>query len=81
MPTVLIKEGFRIFFYSADGNEPIHVHIEYGDAMAKFWMNPISLESSYRMKAKDLKKARTILEDNSELIRREWNEYFGIKNL
>jgi hypothetical protein len=34
MPTVLTKDGFRIFFYSADGNEPVHVHIEYGDGLA-----------------------------------------------
>ena len=80
MPTVLTKDGFRIFFYSADGNEPVHVHIEYGDGLAKFWMNPIALDSSYKMKAKDLKKARTILEVNSDQIRKEWYDYFGIKN-
>ena len=80
MPTVLTKDGFRIFFYSADGKEPVHVHVEYGDGLAKFWMIPISLDSNYRMKAKDLRKARELLETKAELIKKEWNDYFGNKN-
>ena len=77
MPTVFTKDGFRVFFYSADGSEPIHVHIEYGDGQAKFWVVPVCLASSHRMNASDLKKARKLVENNVQLIKEKWDEYFG----
>ncbi|MFL4967879.1 MAG: DUF4160 domain-containing protein [Xanthobacteraceae bacterium] len=27
--------GFRFFFYSLEGSEPAHVHIEHGDSIGK----------------------------------------------
>ena len=79
MPTVFTKDGFRVFFYSADWNEPIHVHVhvECGDSNAKFWVSPVCLASSHRMKATDLKRARKLIENNAQLIREKWNEYFS----
>ncbi|HET6238742.1 MAG TPA: DUF4160 domain-containing protein [Acetobacteraceae bacterium] len=43
MPTVLRVDGFRFYFYSLEGNEPPHVHIEYGDSLAKYWLVPVEL--------------------------------------
>src|SRR5262249_55675133 len=40
MPTVLIIQGFRFFFFSNEGSEPPHIHVEKGDGYAKFWLNP-----------------------------------------
>jgi len=31
MPTILLLAGWRLFFYSNEGNEPIHVHAEKGE--------------------------------------------------
>lgn len=31
MPTVLYFYGWRFFFYSNEGNEPIHIHAEKGE--------------------------------------------------
>lgn len=76
MPTIFEKNGFRFFFYSADWNEPAHVHVEYGEGKAKFWIEPIILHSSYKLNSRDLKKARILLEQNSRLIKEKWNEYF-----
>lgn len=36
MPTILRAEGYRFFFFSLDRNEPPHVHVEYGDKLAKY---------------------------------------------
>lgn len=38
MPTILFIYGWRIFFYSNEGNEPIHVHAEKGKMECKFWI-------------------------------------------
>jgi hypothetical protein len=35
MPTILLINGYRFFFYAGDGNEPPHVHVERGDGIAK----------------------------------------------
>jgi len=43
MPTVMRIAGYRFFFYSNEGSEPAHVHVQSGDGEAKFWLNPIEL--------------------------------------
>ena len=54
----------------------MHVHVEHGDGVAKFWLQPIELASSYRMKARQLKQARLIVEDELDIIKEKWREYF-----
>lgn len=46
MPTVLRAAGFRFFFYSMEGDEPPHIHVEQGDSVAKFWIDPVNLAQS-----------------------------------
>jgi len=46
MPTVLRVSGYRFFFYSLEGTEP-HVHVEHGDNVAKFWLEPVDLRSRH----------------------------------
>ena len=80
MPTILREDGFRFFFYSADWHEPLHIHVEYAGGLAKFWLEPVLLESSYGFKAKDIKKAKKIIVDNHSFMKRKWNEYFSKKD-
>ena len=51
MPTVLRLGPFRFFFFSNEGTEPPHVHVERGDGHGKFWLDPVAL-----VVAKDLKE-------------------------
>jgi hypothetical protein len=46
MPTVFRSGAYRFFFYSADGAEPPHVHVERDDKTAKFWLSPVRLQAS-----------------------------------
>ena len=80
MPTILTEDGFRFFFYSADNKEPMHVHLEYGDGNAKFWLRPVQLASSYRLKGQELKKARLLVEKYEKMFEGKWNEYFSIQS-
>jgi hypothetical protein len=43
MPTVPKLSGFRFFFYSLEGTEPPHIHVERGQCTAKFWLNAVQL--------------------------------------
>ena len=77
MPTVLRVGPYRFFFYSGDRDEPIHVHIERDDKIAKFWLDPIRLESSGGFNRVDLSRIIKIIEENLDKILEVWNEYFG----
>ena len=77
MPTVLIVKGFRFFFFSLEGNEPPHIHIEHGDKVGKFWLNPVNLASSYGFRSHELSTIRMLVIQNRELFLEKWNEYFG----
>lgn len=44
MPTILVIAGWRIFFYSNENSEPIHVHAEKAEMEIKFWIDYIVSE-------------------------------------
>ena len=77
MPTVLRINGYRFFFFSNEGNEPIHIHIEKADCYAKFWLEPIRIASDYNFNSKELRQISEIIENNIELIKNNWHEYFS----
>jgi len=45
MPTVLRIGPYRFFFYAGDRDEPQHVHVERDNHLAKFWLDPLSLQT------------------------------------
>lgn len=77
MPTLLILFGLRFYFYTRD-HEPIHVHVKSSDGIAKFEIeNEVILVENKGVKAKDIKLAESILEENKENFREEWRKTFG----
>ena len=78
MPTVLRVGPYRFFFYSSDGNEPPHVHVERDEAEAKFWLSPVRLARSEGFGRAELSKIQNHVHENVEDLRRCWNEYFGL---
>jgi hypothetical protein len=32
--------GWRFFFYTNEGNEPMHAHAGKGETECKYWLNP-----------------------------------------
>lgn len=46
MPTIADIGPYKFFFYSAEGNEPPHVHVRRGRYTAKYWLNPVRLARS-----------------------------------
>ena len=46
MPSVLRIGPYRFFFFASDRDEPLHVHVEREDKIAKFWLDPVRLQSS-----------------------------------
>jgi len=79
MPTVLRILGYRFFFFSNEGTEPIHIHVESGDGYAKFLLNPVVLADSVGYNSTELNKLRKLTQENESLFIEKWNEYFNKK--
>ena len=77
MPTVLRVSGFRFFFYSLEGSEPAHVHVEHGDKVAKFWLTPVSLAASRGFRSHELNRLRLLVIENRGSFLEAWNDHFG----
>ena len=77
MPTVLRIMGFRFFFYSEEGNEPPHIHVEKGDARGKYWTDPIEMAYMKGFTRQDIRRAEKIIGEYRGLINDTWHEYFS----
>jgi hypothetical protein len=79
MPVVFRYKGYRFFFYSNEGSprEPVHIHVRGKDGEAKFWLHPlVNLADSNGFDARTLRELADVVEKNSAMIERTWNEYF-----
>ena len=77
MSTVLRIGPYRFFFYSGDRDEPLHIHVQRDDGIAKFWLNPVRLQNSNGFKSSELKEIQDLVEENREKLLEAWNEFFG----
>ena len=77
LPTILITQGFLFFFFSGEGSEPPHNHVEHGDKVAKYWLNPVELSGSADFRSHELKKLRALVIEHRALFLEKWNEYFS----
>jgi Domain of unknown function (DUF4160) len=76
MPTVLRISGFRFFFYSLEGSEPPHIHVEHGDSIAKFWLEPVSLAESRGFRIHELNRVRLLVIEYRFSFLEAWNAHF-----
>ena len=77
MPTVLRIKGYRIGFFSADGDEPPHVHVTKEDCTAKFWLDPVSLAENVGYRRHELHDILRLLTEHHDQLLNAWHEYFG----
>jgi len=77
MPTVSRTGPFRFFFYSGDGEEPPHVHVEQDASEAKFWLDPVRLERSHGFSRKELGSLRGIIDEHLSDLKERGNEFFN----
>ena len=67
-----------MFFYSGDGGEPPHIHIEREDRIAKYWLGPVREADAGRMRRAELREIERIVVEHEAALLEAWNEYFGI---
>lgn len=75
MPTALIKNGMKFFFYSNE-HQPRHMHISKGDNFAKYDLeNGVFLINYFNKN--ETRIIVEILIENKTLFLEKWNEYFN----
>ena len=83
MPTILYIYGWRLFFYSNEMKEPIHIHVQKGDIQGKFWLMIDEIEIieafSYNFTPASKREIKKIIFKNFDIIVDAWFNHF-IKN-
>jgi len=81
MPTILMVRGWRVYFYSEEGNEPVHVHATKAECECKLWLHveEFGIEEawSHGMTPRLRREIRKIVFENFELLVEEWNRHLG----
>ncbi|MGD9888385.1 MAG: DUF4160 domain-containing protein [Halothiobacillaceae bacterium] len=80
MPVIFRYKGYRVFFYSNEGNprEPLHVHVQRGEALAKFWIDPVvSIANNYGLSGSEMAELMQMIETRRSVIEEAWHEFFG----
>ena len=76
MPTVLRLLGWRFHFYSDEGSEPPHIHVDTGDGECKFWLLPVRLARSEGVKPVDVRRIEAVIIEREIFFLEKWHEYF-----
>lgn len=77
MPTVLRIGPHRFFWFSHEGQEPPHIHVETAENAAKFWLDPVQLAWAVGYNSRELRVVRELVEEHAVFFRERWHEYFG----
>lgn len=83
MPTILLVQGWRFFFYTNETHEPIHIHCRKAEKECKYWLDRKNFELkeafSYALTGKDKRQVKRIIFENFEYIESEWDKVHGKK--
>lgn len=84
MPILFELYGYKVFFWSNENNEPIHVHVAKGKQSAnatKIWLpaesNPVVAHNRSRIPQKDLTRILKAISFERNNIIASWYDYFG----
>ena len=84
LPILFELYGYKIFFWSNENGEPIHVHVAKGKQSAnatKIWLpadsNPVVAHNKSRIPQKILMRILKSVAQNRDTIIARWYDYFG----
>jgi hypothetical protein len=76
MPTVLREAGYRFFFYSNEGREPPHVHVQKAEAYAKVWLDTLVVSDVNGFNSSRVSQIIEIVRANQTFLLETWHEFF-----
>lgn len=88
MPNYFTYAGFKLYFWSNESDEPIHVHISKGKpspASTKYWVlsnGTVKLANNKaELNRKELKLLARFLEANYDEICSSWKDFFQLSEV
>ena len=66
-----------MYFYSHEGTEPPHVHVDRDHDSAKFWLESVELARNLGFGAVELAKIERLIANHQAELLRAWHDYFG----
>lgn len=83
MPSIFEIIGYKIYFWSNENNEPIHIHISKGNQTAnstKVWLTQsggcILANNNSKIPQNDLNKLFPIISKHYFFILSKWKDYY-----
>lgn len=76
MPTVLRLLNWRFHFYSDEGMEPPHIHVDTGGGECKYWLEPIRLARSRNIAPTELRRIEAAVFEHQGLFKEKWHDFF-----
>jgi hypothetical protein len=76
MPALLCIRGYRFFFFSLEGREAPHVHVEQAERYAKIWLRPIALARSKGFRNSEIADIMELVREHRLNFEERWNEHF-----
>ncbi|MBU6297282.1 MAG: DUF4160 domain-containing protein [Alphaproteobacteria bacterium] len=77
MPTVPRWNGYRFYFFSNEGQEPPHIHVDRGENTVKFWLDPVEIARNIGFAPRELNVIERKVQEERENFIKAWDVYFG----
>lgn len=88
MPSLFTVSGYKVYFWSNENNEPIHVHISQGKPSAngtKIWLTKdggcILASNGSNISDKELNKLMEFISAQFFMICDEWKRFFLVDEI
>ncbi|MGD0091588.1 MAG: DUF4160 domain-containing protein [Planctomycetota bacterium] len=52
----------------------MHIHVRRGGGFAKFWLEPLQLDSAHGLKTQELARAEELIAEHMAQIQEKWHE-------
>lgn len=85
MPNYFTYAGFKLYFWSNESEEPIHVHVSKGrpsSASTKFWLlsngEPLLANNKAELSQKEIKLISRFISANCQEIDQAWKNFFRL---
>lgn len=88
MPNYFTYAGFKLYFWSNETDEPLHVHVSKGrpnPASSKFWVlsdgTAILANNKAELNKKEIKILTRFIQANYKEICQTWKEFFQLDEI
>ena len=88
MPSLFTIGSYRVFFWSSDGDEPVHVHVAQGAPRAnatKVWLTRsggcIIANNDSGIPSRDLAKMLIVIAAQHGFICEAWKKFFAVREI